>query len=182
MRKYIMINMHSKDNHIEVVEAEPMTCGDYYRSNMSVEDAKRWLDGYAVHWRDRRYPRKESSAWWAKREFDAVTHPVYDMTFGMAVGAMKRGFKVARKGWNDKGMWLSIPLADGEREVPASKVWGSANEAYAHQNGGTVKVMPYVTMKNADGSIVMGWLASQTDMLSEDWYLIAETDEPTEGR
>lgn len=181
MRMYIMINMHSKGNHIEVVEAEPMTYSDYC-GNRAIDEAKRWLDGYAVRWRDRRELVTDRSEWWDKREFDAVTHPVCGMAFGMAIGAMKCGFKVARKEWNGKGMWLSLPLADGAREVPASKVWGRANEAYAHQNGGTVKVMPYITMKSAYGSIVMGWLASQTDMLSEDWYLIAETDEPTEGR
>lgn len=32
--------------------------------------------------------------------------------------------------------------------------------------------MPYITMKTADGSILMGWLASQTDMLSEDWMVV----------
>ena len=42
----------------------------------------------------------------------------------------------------------------------------------ALQNGGTVKVMPYVTMKTANGAIVMGWLASQTDMLAEDWEVV----------
>ena len=39
-------------------------------------------------------------------------------------------------------------------------------------SGGTVKVMPYITMKAADGSIVMGWLASQTDMLADDWVIV----------
>ena len=46
------------------------------------------------------------------------------------------------------------------------------NAEYAEQNGGTAKVMPYVTMKTADGAIVMGWLASQTDMLAEDWEIV----------
>ena len=94
------------------------------------------------------------------------------MDFGDAIRAMKRGAKVARRGWNGKGMWLCIPLCDGPKEIPAEKVWGKPNADYANRNGGTVKVMPYITMKAADGSIVMGWLASQTDMLSEDWVVV----------
>ena len=43
---------------------------------------------------------------------------------------------------------------------------------YAKQMGGTAKMMPYVTMKAADGTLVIGWLASQTDMLAEDWEVV----------
>lgn len=95
-----------------------------------------------------------------------------NMTFGQAIEAMKAGKKVARAGWNGKGMWLCVPLVDGPKEIPATDIWGKPNAKYAEDNGGTVKVMPYVTMKTADGSIVMGWLASQTDMLSEDWVIV----------
>ena len=101
-----------------------------------------------------------------------VGRPNGFLTFGMAIEAMKRGKKVARRGWNGKGMWLCVPLCDGPTEIPATRVWGKPNAEYALQNGGTVKVMPYVTMKTADGSIVMGWLASQTDMLAEDWEVV----------
>lgn len=95
-----------------------------------------------------------------------------NMTFGMAIEAMKQGKKVARRGWNGKGMWLCIPLVEGPKEIPATGIWGKPNAEYAEQNGGTVKVAPYVTMKAADGTIVMGWLASQTDMLADDWVIV----------
>lgn len=98
--------------------------------------------------------------------------PVEGMTFGQAIEAMKKGKKVARKGWNGKDMWLCIPLCDGPKEIPATGIWGKPNAEYAEQNGGTVKVVPYITMKAADGTIVMGWLASQTDMLSTDWTIV----------
>ena len=98
--------------------------------------------------------------------------PEGGMSFGAAIALMKKGKKVARKGWNGKGMWLCIPLVDGPKEIPAKGIWGKPNADYAEQNGGTVKVMPYITMKTADGSIVMGWLASQTDMLAEDWLVV----------
>lgn len=106
------------------------------------------------------------------KEPDAGVCPVSEMTFGQAIEAMKQGKKVARKGWNGKGMWLCVPLCDGPKYIPATGIWGKPNAEYAEQNGGTVKVMPYITMKAADGSIVMGWLASQTDMLSNDWIIV----------
>ena len=150
------------------VEAEPMTRGDYNKfrgweipSNENPAD-----EGYKVT-----YPDGYVS-WCPKTQFEEAGRPCDDMTFGMAIEAMKRGKKVARKGWNGKGMWLCVPLCDGPKEIPATGVWGKPNAEYAEQNGGTVKVMPYVTMKTADGSIVMGWLASQTDMLSEDWTVV----------
>ena len=150
------------------VEAEPMTRGDYNKfrgweipSNDNPVD-----EGYKVT-----YPDGYVS-WCPKTQFEEAGRPCDGMTFGMAIEAMKRGKKVARKGWNGKGMWLCVPLKDGPKETPAAGIWGKPNAEYAEQNGGTVKVMPYVTMKTADGSIVMGWLASQTDMLSEDWTVV----------
>ena len=103
--------------------------------------------------------------------WDAI-HATDGLTFGQAIEAMKQGKKVARKGWNGKGMWLCVPLCDGPKEIPATGIWGKPNAEYAENNGGTVKVVPYVTMKAEDGTIVMGWLASQTDMLSEDWCIV----------
>ena len=150
------------------VEAEPMTRGDYNKfrgweipSNENPAD-----DGYKVT-----YPDGYVS-WCAKAQFEEAGRPCDGMTFGMAIEAMKRGKKVARKGWNGKGMWLCVPLWDGPRQIPAVDIWGKPNAEYAEQNGGTAKVMPYVTMKAADGAIVMGWLASQTDMLAEDWVIV----------
>ena len=150
------------------VEAEPMTRGDYNKfrgwtipANENPADA-----GYKVT-----YPDGYVS-WCPKAQFEAAGRPCDGMTFGMAIEAMKRGKKVARRGWNGKGMWLCVPLCEGPQEIPANGICGKPNAEYALQNGGTVKVMPYITMKAADGSIVMGWLASQTDMLAEDWIIL----------
>ena len=152
------------------VEAEQMTHGDFMKATgktdetMSEQDLK--AEGYLVV-----YPDGYKS-WCPKAQFEAAGRPCDGMTFGMAIEAMKRGAKVARKGWNGKGMWLCVPLCDGPKEISATGIWGKPNAEYAEKNGGTVKVMPYVTMKTADGSIVMGWLASQTDMLAEDWVVV----------
>ena len=90
-------------------------------------------------------------------------------TFGQAVGSLKRGFKVARKGWNGKGMWLWL-----KQETMVKSEWchDLALKAIADQNGGKIHALGTICMKTADNKILTGWLASQTDILSEDWVLV----------
>ncbi len=97
----------------------------------------------------------------------------YDRTkffgFDAAIRAIKAGLKVQRQGWNGKGMFVS--QSPGSVALPAEKFWNPHNRAFAEANGGTADVLPCITMKTADDKILMGWLASQTDMLADDWQL-----------
>jgi len=96
------------------------------------------------------------------------TRPQYTLDFGCAIRALKTGKKVVRKGWNGKGMWLSLTPG---RKVPAENLWSERNREYAEaQPDKQVEVLPYITMKTADDKIVP-WLASQTDVLAEDWEI-----------
>lgn len=84
--------------------------------------------------------------------------------FGRALELLKEGKKVCRAGWNGKGMFLTLQpgsTVKGSmmRNEPAKEFYGDAD----------VKICPHIDMKAADGSYVVGWLASQTDMLAEDW-------------
>lgn len=92
--------------------------------------------------------------------------PASDLSFGAAIRALKRGDRVCRTGWNGRGMWLA--LTQGTPNLPAEKFWNPHNRAFAEQNGGAATVLPAITMKTATGEILIGWLASQTDMLAED--------------
>lgn len=93
------------------------------------------------------------------------------LTFGEALRAMKQGHRAARAGWNGKGMWIC--LGAGQVELPAEHFWNKHTRAFAFENGGTADVLPYFIMKTADNKILMGWLASQTDMVAEDWEVLA---------
>lgn len=86
------------------------------------------------------------------------------MTFGSAIENMKIGYKVARKGWNGKGMY--IVLMDGYPSTLASTM---TKEKHGLPEGSYVTVNPYIVMKTATGELQPGWLASQTDILAEDW-------------
>lgn len=94
---------------------------------------------------------------------DTVVSPPHGI--GVAVTALKSGLRVRRAGWNGKGMWLSLTPGNNVR---ADLFWSPANRAFAEINGGSAEVLPYVTMKTADGKIVP-WVCSQTDLLASDW-------------
>lgn len=85
------------------------------------------------------------------------------MNFGQAIEALKQGRRVSRSGWNGKGMWLGFVSADQ---------WGLGYDApYDYGKVGN-RLLPWIGMKTADGAFVP-WLASQTDILAEDWGIVA---------
>ena len=89
------------------------------------------------------------------------------MDFGMAIVALKRGLCVARKGWNGKGMFLTLQQGS---EVTGDMMRNDGAKNYYGKY--KVKICPHIDMKAADGTYVVGWLASQTDMLAEDWEVV----------
>lgn len=95
------------------------------------------------------------------------------LTFSHALEALKSGARVARAGWNGKGMWIALSCDEG-RETPMEQFWSRHARDYARQHGGTATVLPCIIMKTATGDILMGWLASQTDMLADDWMILPE--------
>ena len=86
------------------------------------------------------------------------------MNFGSALQALKNGQKVAREGWNGKGMFLFL--------VPGSvfKV-NRAPLLGIYPEGTEINYRPHIDMKTVDGEIVP-WVASQTDVLAEDWCVV----------
>lgn len=112
-------------------------------------------------------------SWSPKDVFERSYRPSTGLDFGAALQALKAGERVARAGWNGKGMWLALSGALGGRRIPAASFWNKHNAEYAAQTiDGSANVLPCITMKTAGGEILMGWLASQTDMLAEDWYVL----------
>jgi hypothetical protein len=71
------------------------------------------------------------------------------MDFGTALVGLKSGLKMAREGWNGKGMFIYLATPNSSEHLP------------------------YIVMKTADNKLVP-WLASQTDVLAEDWVAVEE--------
>lgn len=82
-------------------------------------------------------------------------------TFGWAIERLKDGAKVARMGWNGKNMFLFL-VAGSQFKVNSAPLLG------IYPEGTEINYCPHIDMKTADNKIVP-WLASQTDMLAEDW-------------
>jgi hypothetical protein len=93
-----------------------------------------------------------------------------NLNFGDAIAALKQGKKVARKGWNGKGMFLFL-LAAGT--IPKTAIHDPKLREVLENNGSdSFEALASIRMKTADNKILTGWLASQTDMLSEDWEIV----------
>jgi hypothetical protein len=93
-------------------------------------------------------------------------------TFGYAIEALKRGHRVSREGWNGKGMFLFLlPAQDG---IPTKVIHDPAlRSVIEDQTGGdTFDALGSIRMFTADKKILTGWLASQSDILAEDWTVL----------
>lgn len=89
----------------------------------------------------------------------------FDLSFEEALSKLKQGCKVAREGWNGKGMFLLLVDADmyqyDERIV--RMVSPDLIDAPAQ--------LGFIALKNANNSLVP-WVPSQSDLLSDDWELV----------
>lgn len=109
-------------------------------------------------------------SWSPKDVFEAAYQPVDAMGFGHAIQAMKEGHRVARAGWNGKGMWVALTPGSSFDAKHAKD--GHAAKHRANEGVETICLLPHIDMRAADGSMVVGWLASQTDMLADDWQIV----------
>ncbi|EKR4921313.1 DUF2829 domain-containing protein [Escherichia coli] len=115
-------------------------------------------DGYLVEYLDSQANTARFSgyvSWSPKEVFARAYRQIDDMTFGLAIEALKKGHKVARTGWNGKGLWLEL-----QQPGEYSKM-----------------TLPYIFMSYPDDAKTtpgarVPWLASQTDVLAEDWVLV----------
>ena len=156
----------------KLIKAKPMTRGEYnaYRGWTLPKNENPDDDGYLIVYVD----SDDYVSWSPKDVFDRAYRSCDGgMTFGGALELLKMGFKVARKGWNGKGMFIylqdgSYPYFHQLKEDVQRKLVDSN----CTNDSGVVTICPHIDMKAADGSIVIGWLASQTDMLADDWVVV----------
>lgn len=160
---------------VKLINATPMNRGDYnhLRGWVVPDDENPGDAGYLVEYVDGGAANVPGYAgyvsWSPAAVFVRAYRPVESMTFGLAIEALKLGNKVARRGWNGKGMWLV--LVPGRQGV-------AFTEGTPYNRAGLTEgeILPHIDMWtiNADGRRAMlpGWVASQTDMLAEDWSIV----------
>lgn len=118
-------------------------------------------EGYAVL-----YPDGYES-WSPKEVFEEAYRETDGMNFGLAIEAAKKGKKISRRGWNGKGMYVIYRTGYPEG-IPCNK---NTADAVGIPEGTLFKVRPYLQMKCVDDTFQM-WLASQSDILADDWYIV----------
>lgn len=143
MKKYLGVKM---------IEAEPQTkWNDKIRDNHPIG----YEEGYKVVYKD------GYVSWSPKDVFEESYRQIDGMTFGLAIEALKKGLRVARKGWNGKNQYIEL-AANVSYVSPKNDVVNVNHEQIGN------KAIAFV----GTSGVQLGWLASQADMLSEDWQVI----------
>jgi hypothetical protein len=166
-----------KTTHIGLksVKATPMTRGEYndYRGWLLPSNESREEEGYLIEYEPRLGEESNVKGhegyvtWTPKHVFDDAYHDVNNaLPFGLALELAKQGFSIARKGWNGKGLKVSVqqPTEGSDMGLPYLYMQYPATPA----------------SDNAPSSHInarVPWLASQTDILSSDWFIVKEDKE-----
>lgn len=148
----------------KIAQARPMSRGEYndYRGWVIPPNENPADEGYLV-----RYQPDSYESWSPKEVFEAAYRRTDGMSFGLALEAAKMGKRIARKGWNGKNM--SVAYQKGYPDgIPCNE---NTAKAWGMEVGELFKCRPYLQMRCADGSFQM-WVASQSDILADDWYIV----------
>lgn len=104
------------------------------------------------------------------------------MTFGSAIEALKSGARVAREGWNGKGMWLALTegsiitcdlaRAGAAAHLAAELLVTDALASHPRPCDRSMIIRGHIDMRNAQGELQVGWTPSQADMLANDWRVV----------
>lgn len=107
--------------------------------------------------------------------FEETYEPVWpretDLTFGMVLEYLQQGLRCSRRGWNGKGQYIYMTNGSNVtyrylKENTRKMIINSFDK------DDSVEIMPHIDMKNAQNQLIIGWAPTQTDMLSNDWYIV----------
>ena len=99
------------------------------------------------------------------------------LNYGDALSALKEGEMVSREGWNGKGMFIFMRPGDtlSKDFLPKVKSLPESVKTFLISQDKDIPFLPYLCMWAASGEVVNGWLASQTDMLANDWCILSQS-------
>jgi len=157
----------------KIINALPMSRLDYNLfMGWSLPDDEDGSDeGYLVEYLDGGTPNTKAYrgyvSWSPKEQFNKAYNKNGKLTLGDALAYLKLGYKVTRKGWNGKGMYILI--MDGYENIKPNEMTKLKHKLVEDT---TITISPYIVMRTASGELQPGWLASQNDLLAEDWVVI----------
>ena len=140
----------------KLVNAKTMNRGEYnrYRGWQIPADENPEDEGYFVKYSD------GYESWSPAKQFEEAYCECNNMTFGLAIEAMKQGKRVSRAGWNGKKQYIELATR-------ISYVNSAGEVVSCEHNAIGNKAIAFV----GTSGVQMGWLASQADMLAEDWTI-----------
>ena len=154
----------------KLIKAKPMTRADYniYRGWELPSDEDGADEGFLVEYLDggkSNMPDRQGYVSWSPKDvFDKAYRSTTALTFGQAIEALKIGQKVTRAGWNGKNMFLFL--------VPGSNFQVNRPPLLGiYEEGTKISYQSHIDMKTAQNTVVP-WLASQSDVLAEDWVIV----------
>ena len=157
----------------KVVRARRMTRGEYneYRGWDLPANENPADDGYLVEYPsspNQNHPAHSGYISWSPLNVfrKSYREAGASLTFGEAIEALKAGHKIARTGWNGKGMFLYYV---GPGRYPPSTPPGT--EIAAEHLDFRVPYRSYIAMFTVARDVVP-WVASQSDILEEDWVIV----------
>jgi len=141
----------------KLIEAEPMNRGDYnrYRGWQIPQNENPTDEGWLV-----KYPDGYVS-WSPAAVFEEAYRPTDGMSFGLAIEAAKKGKKIKRRGWNGKNQYVELATCISYRNAQG-EIINVEHEAIGN------KALAFC----GTSGVQMGWLASQADMLADDWEIV----------
>jgi len=163
----------------KLINAKPMTRWDYItmRGLELPYDENGNDEGYLVEYVNSTKSNTDMYdgyiSWSPKAEFENAYEKTEGLSFGLAIDAMKKGYQVARTGWNGANMFIFL-VPCSVFKVNRLPLLGIFNE------GHDVKYQDHIDMKTAIGTVVP-WLASQSDMLATDWCIVPTPIAETPG-
>lgn len=86
--------------------------------------------------------------------------------FGVAITLIRTGFCVTRAGWNGKGQYVFLATPEGF----------TTRADITAPDGAECKAGDVLVIRTAQGAFQLGWLASQADLLADDWMVCAPPD------
>jgi hypothetical protein len=142
----------------KIIEAAPAIRmgGKVYDANELIPRSMELVEeGYKVRYQD------GYESWSPKAVFEEAYRPIDGMNFGLAIEAMKKGKKCRRAGWNGKNQHIELASAISYTS-PEGVIVNAEHDAIGN------KAIAFC----GTSGIQMGWLASQADMLADDWEIV----------
>ena len=158
MKQYIGTKIIQAEpaNRFWFENGEKMVVPDSEDTPNRVREATAGEKGYKVV-----YPPDGYESWSPKDVFEAAYRATDGMSFGLAIEAAKMGKRIARAGWNGKNQYVELASCISYKNG-AGEIVNVGHDAIGN------KALAFV----GTSGVQMGWLASQADMLADDWKIV----------